>query len=55
MKESRLQVLLHSREFHKKWVVVFLALAILVTAGVSAVLHKTGVAAVYTKRVLHCP
>ena len=55
MKESRLQYLLRSREIHRKWIVVFLLLAILVTAGVSAALHKTGVAAVYTKRILQCP
>ncbi|MBO5543116.1 MAG: hypothetical protein J5949_00650, partial [Oscillospiraceae bacterium] len=55
MKESRLQQMLRSRAYHRKWVVVFLVLALMVTAGVSAVLHKTGVAAVYTKRVLHCP
>ena len=55
MKESRLQHLLRSRENYRKWLAVFVLLAILVTAGVGAALHKTGVAAVYTKRVLHCP
>ena len=55
MMDSLLKRIEKSKKAHGRWIAMVLCLSMIVSLGTFAGFHKTAVAKVYTREVLHCP